>query len=199
LSLHQEEIDKVAGAMPPLPQELFKKFTSELKLSEYDANNLIDSKAIALYYEELIRHTKNYKAAANWVMGEIKSHLNKTATPIEKFALSPEQIAGLIDLIDQDLINNSIAAQQVFPKLLEQPGRSAREIAEAENLLQESDDAWLEDLAKEALDNYPDKVKAYKEGNKGLFGLFMGEVMKLSNRKANPKMASKILKNLLEK
>src|SRR5690606_29465966 len=92
ITIMQEEIDEVEAAMPPLPRVLFEKYTSQLKLSEYDANLIIDAKPIALYYEELIKHTKNYKAAANWMMGEIKSHLNHNAIDIESFPLSPKRI-----------------------------------------------------------------------------------------------------------
>lgn len=198
LIVTQKEIDEVQAEMPPLPRVLFEKYTSELKLSDYDANLIIDAKPIALYFEELIKLTRNYKAAANWMMGEIKSHLNHNAIAIEAFPLAPGRIAELIALIDEDLISSSSAAQQLFPKMLEQPEKSPKEIAETENLLQKSDDDWLLNLAQQALDKYPDKVEAYKNGNKGLLGLFMGEVMKLSERKANPKMSTDILKKLLD-
>ncbi|MCZ4407352.1 Asp-tRNA(Asn)/Glu-tRNA(Gln) amidotransferase subunit GatB [Cryomorphaceae bacterium 1068] len=199
LTLEQSDIDKVKEHMPPLPNELFRKYINELQLSEYDAGILIESKPIALYFNDLIGHTKNYKAAANWVIGEIKSHLNQSATAIEEFPLKPAQIAEIIALIDSDKISNSAASQQLFPKFIEQSNKTAAEIAESENLLQESDDDSLEVLAKQAIAAFPDKAAAYKNGNKGLLGLFMGEVMKLSNRKANPKMASEILRKLLEK
>ena len=198
LSLEQAVIDEVRKTMPPLPNELFSKYTEELKLSEYDAGILIESKPIALYYNELIEHTKNYKAAANWVIGEIKSYLNQSATSIEDFALRPAQIAEIIDLIDSDKISKSAASQQLFSKFVADPSSTAEQIAEKANILQESDDDWLEEIAQKAIGAYPDKAEAYRKGNKGLLGLFMGEVMKLSNRKANPKMASQILRKLLE-
>jgi aspartyl-tRNA(Asn)/glutamyl-tRNA(Gln) amidotransferase subunit B len=112
--------------------------------------------------------------------------------------LKPAQIAEIIALIDSDKISNSAASQQLFPKYVEQPTQTAAEIADSENLLQESDDDWLDELAQKAIATFPDKAEAYRKGNKGLLGLFMGEVMKLSNRKANPKMASEILRKLLE-
>src|SRR5690606_10591651 len=167
LSVTQEEIDAVKVGMPPLPRVLFEKYTSQLKLSEYDANLIIDAKPIALYFEELITLTNNYKAAANWMMGEIKSHLNHNAIDIDSFPLPPKRIAELIELIDKDLISSSSAAQQLFPKMIEYPEKSPKEIANSENLLQKSDDDWLLNLAKQALDKYPEKVEAYKNGNKG--------------------------------
>lgn len=198
LTVTADEVEKVRKTMPPLPRKLIEKYTSQLGLSAYDAEILVDSKPIAIYYEELIKHTKNYKAAANWLMGEIKSHLNHTTTSIEQFPIAAKRIAELIEMIDADLVSNSIASQQLFPKLLQNPGLSPQAIAESENLLQKSDDDWLLNLAQEAVGKYPEKAKAYKQGNKGLLGLFMGEVMKLSDRKANPKMASEILKKILE-
>lgn len=199
LSLTEKQIESIKSQMPPLPRQLHKKYTEELELSDYDASIIVDSKPIALYYESIIAHTKNYKAAANWLMGEIKSYVNQNAVHIEEFPVKPESIAALISLIDEELVSNSIAAQQLFPKMVAEPDRNPREIAESENLLQKSDDNWLRDLAQKALDKYPDKVSAYRAGNKGLLGLFMGEVMKLSERKANPKMASQLIKELLEK
>lgn len=198
LFLEQSVIDSVQSTMPPLPRELYKKYTEELKLSAYDANILIDAKPIALYFETLTQHTTNYKAAANWMMGEIKSYLNQSATAIEDFPVKPEMIAELIAIIDNDSISNSIATEKVFPKMILEPNRSPKEIAESDNLLQKSDDDWLRNIAMEALEMFPDKVAAYKNGNKGLLGLFMGEVMKKSERKANPKMASEILRKILE-
>jgi len=184
--------------MPPLPKELYKKYTEQLQLSDYDAGIIIDSKPIALYYESIIAHTGNYKAAANWLMGEVKSYVNQNAIHIDDFPVKPENIALLISLIDEDLVSNSIAAEQLFPKMIAEPERNPKDIAESENLLQKSDDTWLRSLAQEALDKYPEKVDAYRKGNKGLLGLFMGEVMKLSERKANPIMASQLIKELLD-
>jgi len=198
VSLSEQQIASIKSEMPPLPKELYKKYTEKLQLNDYDASIIIDSKPIALYYESIIAHTKNYKAAANWLMGEIKSYVNQNAVHIEDFPVKPESIAVLISLIDEDLVSNSIAAEQLFPKMIANPERNPRDIAESENLLQKSDDTWLRSLAQEALDKYPEKVDAYKKGNKGLLGLFMGEVMKLSERKANPKVASKLIKDLLD-
>jgi len=198
VALFEEEIASIKNEMPPLPKELYEKYTKELQLNDYDATIIIDSKPIALYYESIIAHTKNYKAAANWLMGEIKSYVNQNAIHIENFPVKPENIAALISLIDEDLVSNSIAAEQLFPKMIADPERNPRDLAESENLLQKSDDTWLRNLAQQALDKYPEKVDAYKNGNKGLLGLFMGEVMKLSERKANPKMASQLIKELLE-
>lgn len=198
LSLTNADIEKVKQELPPLPSELIEKYTRQLGLSEYDARVLTEDKSVAWYFNELAAITSNYKAAANWVMGEVKSHLNEHGIHISEFPLSPDKIADLISIIESGKVSHSVASQNVFPEMTRYPGLSALEIAEKLNLIQESDEGALRQFAEEALAKYPDKVQAYRSGNKGLLGLFMGEVMKLSNRKADPKAASKIIQQLLE-
>jgi aspartyl-tRNA(Asn)/glutamyl-tRNA(Gln) amidotransferase subunit B len=198
LKVSQEHIEKVKAQMPPLPNELFKKYVSEIKLSDYDAGVLTDQKAIALYFEELIKHTKNTKAAANWIMSSIKGYLNQNALEIEEFSVSPKQIAALINLVDDGKVSHSVASQNIFPILVEHPEKDPLKIAEENNLIQESDSSAIEEIVREVLAKYPDKVAEYHSGKKGLVGLFMGEVMKLSKGKADPKSANKIVQKILE-
>ena len=197
--IEQGYIEDVRNMLPKLPAELIQKYTQELSLSTYDAELITEDKAIALYYEEIIKHTKNYKSAANWLMGSIKSYLNENAIIINQFPIKPEKIAGLIDLIDSGKINNSIGAQKVFPAMLSNPEQTAEEIAKTNNWIQDSDSSSIEGYIAAAISKYPEKVVAYKEGNKNLLGLFMGEVMKLSQGKADPKLTSQLLKTELEK
>jgi len=198
VTISEKQIADVRSALPPLPAELIQRYTSELGLSEYDAKVLTEDKYIALYFDSLIQHTPHHKGAANWVMGEIKSHLNQHGIGIEDFPLGPEKIAALIGLIQDGKVSNSVAAQNLFPAMIENPDQTPSALAESLNLIQESDESSLKEYAQQALDKYPDKVAAYKAGNKGLLGLFMGEVMKLSNRKADPKAASKIIQTILD-
>lgn len=194
----QEYIDGVKANMPALPDELYKKYTGQLSLSEYDAAVLTDTKGIALYFEELINHTGNVKSAANWLMGNIKSYLNENALEIDEFPVKASAIADLIKLIDDSKISHSVASQKVFPLLLKSPEKSALSIAEENNWLQESNSDSLLPLIQEAIAKYPDKVAEYKGGKVGLIGLFMGEVMKLSKGKADPKVANELVKKALE-
>lgn len=191
-------VSTIKETLPALPKELIEKYTSKLKLSDYDAEVLTEDKYFALYYEELILLTKNYKAAANWMMGSVKSYLNENAIEIKDFPLSPKQIAELIYLTESGAISNSIATQKVFPALIEQPKLSAKELAEKNNWIQESDSSALEEFIEAALAKFPDKVEAYKGGNKNLLGLFMGEVMKASKGTADPKITSNLLRKKLE-
>jgi aspartyl-tRNA(Asn)/glutamyl-tRNA(Gln) amidotransferase subunit B len=194
----QDYIDKVKTNLPPLPKELFNKYL-KLNLSEYDASLLTESKEIALFYEDIIEHTENYKAAANWMMGSVKSFLNEKAIHISQFPLKAATIAELINLVDKGTISNSAANGDLFKALIASPDASAEALAKELNLLQESDTDELQGWVDAALAKFPEKVAEYKAGKKGLTGLFMGEVMKLSGGKADPKMASKIVIQTLEK
>ncbi len=195
----QDYINKIKEALPTLPAELFKTYTEKYKLSEYDALQIIESKEVALYFNELVKHTSNYKSAANWIMGAVRSYLNERALNFSEFTLPPQKIAEIISLIDSGKISNSAASQKLFPGLVNQPGKSAEEIAKELDLLQNSDSSALQSLVEEALSKFPEKVTEYKNGKVGLLGLFVGEVMKLSKGKADPKLLNQLVKETLEK
>ncbi|MCO5230811.1 MAG: Asp-tRNA(Asn)/Glu-tRNA(Gln) amidotransferase subunit GatB [Chitinophagales bacterium] len=192
----QKRVDSVKSLMPPLPSELVEKFTSELELSAYDAGVLTDEKDIALYYLDLISKTKNYKAAANWIMGEVKSYLNQNAIEIKDFILTPNHIFSIIELVDKGIVSSS-GAKRLFEAMIEQPTVSASDLAAQLNLVQNSDTDQLKSWAEAALQKYPEKVLEYQGGKKGILGLFMGEVMKISGGQADPKSTNKILQELL--
>ncbi len=196
--IEENYINEIKKKLPLLPNQLIKRFTEELGLSDYDAEVLTEDKYLAEYYNTICENTGNYKAAANWVMGAVKSHLNENALAITEFKIKPKQIAEMIQLIEEGKINNSIANQKIFPELVQNPQLSPVEIAQKNNWIQESDSSAIESFVMEALAKYPDKVNAYQNGNKNLLGLFMGEVMKLSKGKADPKMSKELLEKNLE-
>jgi aspartyl-tRNA(Asn)/glutamyl-tRNA(Gln) amidotransferase subunit B len=191
-------INEVKENMPALPAELYEKYTSELGLSEYDASIITDQKDTALYFEEMIKTISNYKAAANWLMGPIRSYINEKAISIEELNVPMKNISDLISLVDKGTLSFSVASQKIFPRMINQPEKNPAQIAQEMNLLQVSDEGSLRQYVAQALAKYPEKVKEYKSGKTGLIGLFMGEVMKLSNGKADPKIANQIVKEVLE-
>ena len=193
----QEYIENVKKSLPPLPKELLQKFTNEFKLSSYDAKIIIEDKGMAMYYEKLCKLTENYKAAANFMNGAIKSYLNENAKSIEDFKISPKNIAELIALIDDNKVSNSVATGKIFPLLLSSDS-SPEKIAVENNWIQESDTDTLLSLINEVIEKYPDKVKEYQSGKKGLIGLFIGEVMKLSKGKADPKLTNELIRKKLD-
>ena len=194
----EKYVAKVKETLPPLPYELFEKFTTTFGLSEYDTNVLIEDKDIALYFNTLCSHTKNYKVAANFVTGSIKSYLNENAIDMPDFSISEERMAALIALIDDGKVSNTVAKQKVFAAMLNN-GDSPETIAQANNWIQESDSNALQEWVDAAVTKHPEKVAEYKGGKKGLIGLFMGEVMKLSRGKADPKLANQLVREALEK
>jgi aspartyl-tRNA(Asn)/glutamyl-tRNA(Gln) amidotransferase subunit B len=198
LIIEADEIAAVKASMPPLPDELFERFVHAYGLSGYDAGNLTDNKPVALFFDTLCRMTSNYKAAANWVMGPVKSYLNERALEMDDFPLKPGKIADLIRLIDDGKLSFSVASQKVFPILTENPERTANGIAEDNNWIQDSNTDQIQTWVKQAIEKYPDKVLEYRSGKTGLIGLFMGEVMKLSQGKADPKMANNLMREALE-
>ncbi len=193
-----EWLTSIKEKMPALPQELVKKFTETYGLPEYDALVLTEDKEIALYFDKICAQTNNFKAASNWMMGAVKSYLNELTLSINDFPLQPQQIAELIALVDSNSVSNSAAKDKIYPALIASPTKSAQKIAEELDLIQQSDTSALGRFVDEVLAKYPDKVAQYKGGKTGLLGLFMGEVMKLSGGKADPKITTELLKKQLD-
>lgn len=197
MHVSDEWLKDIESSMPSLPRELMKKFVEDYKLPVYDAEVLTDSKEIALYFEALCEQTKNYKAASNWMMGPVKSYLNELTLHIEDFPLSPQQIAELIQLVDDNKVSFSVASQRLFPAMIEHKDKGAFSLAEELNLVQERDSEAITELVDAVVARFPEKVQEYQNGKKGLIGMFMGEVMKQSKGKADPKMANELLRKKL--
>ncbi len=191
--LQDEFIEKIRRSIPALPEERIEKYTTKLKLSDYDASVLTEERVVSDYFEQIILHTTNYKAAANWMLGPVKSWMNENGKEITEFPLKPEQLVSLITLIDEGKVNFSSASTKIFPALLANPDKEAASIAKEENLIQESDVSAIGPIIDQVLDKFADKVQEYKKGKKGLLALFVGEVMKQTKGKADPKVTNKIL------
>ena len=197
LVISEEWLKELEASILSLPHQLYDRFVNEYGLPDYDANVLTDTKEVALYFETLCKHTKNYKAASNWVMGPVKSYLNELNLHIEQFPLVPESLSGIIDLVEQGKISHSVAVQKIFPAMLKANGKSAMQIAQKQNLIQQSDEGSIQPVIDEVLSKFPEKIAEYKAGKKGLIGMFMGEVMKMTKGKANPKLANELLRKRL--
>ncbi|HXB32621.1 MAG TPA: Asp-tRNA(Asn)/Glu-tRNA(Gln) amidotransferase subunit GatB [Puia sp.] len=194
----EEFLDGIRASLPELPEELAARFQRELQLPEYDARVICDDKDAATWYKALIGHTTNYKAAANWLLGPVKSWLNGKGMTWKDFPVAPAGLARLMQMVDEGKLSFSIAAERIFPIVTEQPDRDPLEIASALNLIQTSDTAEIEAWIDQALAGMPDKVSEYKKGKKGLIGLFVGEVKKISKGKADPRLTNRLLMEKLE-
>lgn len=188
-----DKIKSIREEMPTLPNTLLKRYVSDFGLSEYDALNIVDSKEIAEYFNAITEHTNNYKSAANWLMGEIKSHLNKFGVHISDFKITPNQIAEIINLIDTKKISHTSASQKLFPALETNPNKSPLDIAGELDLIQTSDSGELDKIITQVLVDFPDETSRIKNGEMKLIGFFMGKIMQASKGKADPKKTNQLL------
>jgi aspartyl-tRNA(Asn)/glutamyl-tRNA(Gln) amidotransferase subunit B len=154
---------------------------------------LAEDRATVDYFEALLALQVPAKPAANWMLGPIKSALNELQLPMEAFPVLPTQLAGLIHLVQDNLVNFSAAAARILPELMKSNTQNAQQVATALNLLQEQDQSAIEAWVDQVIAQMPEKVAEYKKGKKGLIGLFMGEVKKISKGKADPQVATALL------
>lgn len=194
--LTENYIQGIKASLPALPAVLIKTYTENFGLSEYDASQLCDTKATAAYFESVIAFTKNYKAIANWITGPIRQYLNEQQTGIDQLPLSAKTLAALIDLVQNGKVSFSIASSKLLPLLMQQE-TDPETLAASLNLIQVSDAGALETWVNEAIAAMPEKVLEYKKGKKGLIGLFVGEVKKRSQGKADPKQVTTLLEQKL--
>ena len=198
LIIEQDFIDKIKKDMPMLPEALYDQYTKKYKLSNYDANCLIDQKELAEMFNNIVEHTNSYKTVANLIMGTIKSYLNEYSLSIKELNLNSTHIAELADMIDNNKISHLIMSQKLFPEMIKSQN-APNEIAKKNGWIQEDDTNIIDEHITQVIAKYPDKVKEYQNGNKNLLGLFMGEIMRETKGKLNPKAISKILQNRLKK
>ncbi|PSL49628.1 aspartyl/glutamyl-tRNA(Asn/Gln) amidotransferase subunit B [Chitinophaga niastensis] len=195
--LTDEFIAAIKATLPALPEELIRKYTKEFGLPEYDARVICDDKGTADYFESLITVTSQYKAAANWMLGPVKSWLNENSADIAQFPVTPAALAALIALTDSGKVSFSIASSRILPEMIQSPA-DPLEVATRLNLLQDHNADNISPIIDEVLAKYPDKVAAFKGGKKGLMALFVGEVMKLSKGKADPRLTNELLAEKLK-
>ena len=194
--LTEEYIQKIKASLPALPDQLMRQYQSEYGLSEYDAAQLCDEKHESDYFQSTIQFTQHYKAVANWVTGPVRQYLHEHHQSFETIGLSPQTLAALIKIVDAGKVNFSVASSRLLPLLMKE-NKDPLALAEELNLLQVSDSNELEEWVNEAISKMPDKVAEYKKGKKGLIGLFVGEVKKISKGKADPKIVTALLQEKL--
>ncbi len=197
LQIEDSYIQHLANSLPALPAQRYEKYTKELKLSDFEATTILEQKEISDYFEELVKVSQNPKQSANWVMGPIKTYLNETATHIQQFPLTPAHIAQIIELIIQDKISTTAAKEVVFIEMLKNPSLSALEIATQKGVLQQSNTEDLKPLIENIIQKFPAQVQEYKNGKTGILGFLVGQVMKASGGKANPKLVNQMMQEAL--
>ncbi|MDZ4839410.1 MAG: Asp-tRNA(Asn)/Glu-tRNA(Gln) amidotransferase subunit GatB [Bacteroidota bacterium] len=198
--LQQKYIDGIKEQMPELPEKLLARLKEDYALSEYDAEVIVAEKEIAEYYLQLIKVTENYKAAANWINGPLRGYVNDRGLKFGDLSISYLQLAEIINEIDKGTISFAIANAKLLPAILEKGiDADVNTLLDQLNLRQVDDDSFLIELINKTLAKYPDKVEEYKNGKKGVLGLFMGDIMKESGGKADPKKTNVLLNGALNK
>lgn len=187
---------EIAAKMPELPAARKERFASQYNLPLYDASILTQEKALADYYENVVTITDDFKSASNWVMVDVLKVINEQKININSFAVSPENLGRLINLINDGTISGKIA-KEVFPIMI-QENKSPDEIVKEKNLVQISDTSEIEKIVKEILEKNVNQVKQYLEGSEKVFGFFVGQVMRETKGKANPKVVNEILRKQLD-
>ncbi len=190
-------IETVRQVLPELPSEKKKRFVVEYGLPSYDADILTADRALAEYYEACLEDFNEPKAVSNWIMGSLLGWLNAEGKTIDQTPIAASNLAQLLKLVDDGTISGKIA-KTVFDDMA-RSGKSARQIVEEKGLVQISDSNALENIVSTVLNANPSEVKAFQNGKTKLLGFFVGQVMKETRGKANPKLVNEILKRKLEK
>ena len=194
--LTDEYIESLKRKLPELPYQKYKRFIEQYNLPRYDASILTESRELADYFEEAVKHYKgDPKKVSNWIMSEVLRYLNETNKEITDFTVKPYQIAELLRLMDENKINIKIA-KTIFPEMI-QTGKDASKIVEERGLIQVSDEGQIEEICKIVLQENPAEVEKYKSGKTNVIGFLVGQVMKKSQGKADPKLVNQILSKLL--
>ena len=196
LEITNDFIEQIKSEIPELPDEKKKRFIEKYKLSSYEATILVSDIEISKYFEEVIDKS-DIKLATNWITGELFALLNDKNLEISESPISSKNLSKLINLIKDGTISGKIA-KSVFEMMIDSDN-DPELIVKEKNLKQESDPKELEKLIDKIINENFDKVKEYKSGKEKLFGFFVGQVMKVSGGKANPKLANEILKDKLSK
>ena len=194
LTLDDDWIKGLQETIPELPDQIKERFINEYSLSSYDANIIVSDKATSEYFEDVVKN-RNPKLVTTWVTGELFSILNKKNLIIEDSPITSKQLGELVDNIENGKISNR-QAKEVLEEMCVS-GKGALEIIDEKGLSQISDENEIESLVDNVLNSNPENVKKYKNGKDKLFGFFVGEAMKLSKGKANPKIVNDLIKKKL--
>jgi aspartyl-tRNA(Asn)/glutamyl-tRNA(Gln) amidotransferase subunit B len=189
-------LDEIKAELPELAHVRQERFVEQYQLSEIDAVTLTENRYLADFFEELVSESGHVKASVSLVLSDVLRVLNEQSISIKEFPLSVQRLAELLDLRASDKVSSS-AQQTIFNAMLEQD-TSALELAEALNVLQVSDTNYMDDLVQQVIEANPDEAQRYREGKKQLMGFFVGQVMKASKGKANPKMANEFVRKYLD-
>ncbi|MBD2303988.1 Asp-tRNA(Asn)/Glu-tRNA(Gln) amidotransferase subunit GatB [Chroococcidiopsis sp. FACHB-1243] len=191
IEVSKAQSEKWQAELPELPAQKRHRYESELGLSAYDARVLTDERSVAEYFEATVAAGASPKQAANWIMGDIAAYLNSNKLNITELALKPNTLAELIQLIEGNTISGKIA-KDILPELLTQ-GSSAKELVERKGLIQISDRSAIEAIVEQVIAANPKELEQYRNGKTKLLGFFVGQVLKQTGGRADPKLTNQLL------
>jgi aspartyl-tRNA(Asn)/glutamyl-tRNA(Gln) amidotransferase subunit B len=196
IEVSEAMLEEVRSHLPELPAQKRHRYETDLGLSAYDARVLTDDRAVTEYFEATVAAGAPAKQAANWIMGDISAYLNNEKKAITELPLTPAMLAEMIGLIEANTISNKIG-KDILPELLEKGG-SAKALVEAKGLIQVSDPTVIETAIDEVLAAHPAELEKYRGGKKNMLGFFVGQVMKRTGGRADPKLTNQLLTKKLD-
>ena len=198
IKLSDEFIKNAIDSCPELAESKKSRYINEYGLSDYDASLLVSEKAVSDYYDEATKHSKAYKLLANWINVDVAAYLNKNIIPITEFPLSPKRLAGLVKMVEASEVNSN-QAREIFAKMLEAnvDANKAKEMLGISSQISDLD--FIKDTINKVLEANPQAIIDYKEGKGRALGFLVGQTMKLTQGKINPKLATDLLSEELKK
>jgi aspartyl-tRNA(Asn)/glutamyl-tRNA(Gln) amidotransferase subunit B len=196
--ISDEWLARLKADMPALPKEITAKLIADFGISNSEAVMFAEDRELLNYLNTALSEVKSSKSLINWLTGPVRALLNEQQISISSFRVSPSQLAGVINLVEEKKITQQIALQQLVPAIQKTPGSDAFELAAEMNILIIENKDELSGFADQVLEQFKPQVLAYKNGKKGVLGLFVGEVMKLAKGKADPQKINRLLEEKLK-
>jgi aspartyl-tRNA(Asn)/glutamyl-tRNA(Gln) amidotransferase subunit B len=192
----RELVEELRASLPELPAARIERLVRDYDLPEPTAEPLGLNGALTAYFEDVAARSGDPRTSANWVMGELSAHLNASGLAPDATPVTPERLAGLVALVRDGTVG-SAGAKQVFAALVDQPERTAAQLVESLGLGQIADESALAALVDEVVAAHPDEAATYQGGKTALLGFFVGQVMKRSGGRAEPKSVQRLLRERL--
>ena len=196
LEISREWVEDIRKTMPELPEQKRQRYMS-LGLNEYDASVIVEQMTSALFFDKVLELGANPKTAVNFMMGEIAAYLKENKVEIDETKLTPENLAELIALIEKGTISNNIGKQILVEEMIVN-GEKASAIVEKKGLSQISDEGAIKEIVEKVVNAHPAEIESYKNGKTNLLGFFVGQVMKETKGRANPKTVNELVRKILE-
>ena len=196
LEISREWVEDIRKTMPELPEAKRQRYMG-LGLSEYDASIIVEQMPLALFFDRVLELGGNPKTAVNFIMGEISAYLKEQKVEINETKLTPENLVELIGLIEKGTISNNIGKQILIEDMITN-GEKASAIVERKGLSQISDEGAIKTIVEQVVNSHPAEIEAYRNGKTNLLGFFVGQVMKETKGRANPKTVNELIRKILE-